>query len=248
MKNLIAIILLLSLSSTQAQNVSDYKYVILPKSFSDFEDNQYGLNNRVKYNLEQKKYIVLSADQTTWSEEVKNNPCLATTINVNKKKSMLTNKLEVVFTSCNQNNVGTFEGVSRIKEFDKGFQEAVKLAFNTVGIQNAKPSNEIANTTPKTVETIKQQEIKQEIPSNTYTSNGVKYQVATTGNNSFLLINQDNNKVVANFYPSSLPNVYHVEVISDKGNYETIGYSKDNSIIIETKNGDKSWVTTTYTK
>ena len=58
----------------------------------------------------------------------------------------------------------------------------------------------------------------------------------------------EDQKVAAKFYPSSLPNVYHVEVISDKGNYETIGYLKDNSIIIETKTGDKSWVTTTYTK
>ena len=39
MKNLIIIILLLSLSSTQAQNVNDYKYVIVPQKFADFEKN-----------------------------------------------------------------------------------------------------------------------------------------------------------------------------------------------------------------
>ena len=95
MKNIIATLLLCSLSSINAQTVSDYKYVVVPQSFNDFENNQYGLNNRLRFNFEQKNYVVLSDDQTTWPTEVKTNPCLASTANLVKLKSMLKNNVDV---------------------------------------------------------------------------------------------------------------------------------------------------------
>ncbi len=242
MKNLITIILLLSLSSTQAQNVNDYKYVIVPQKFADFEKNDFKLTPKLKMYLRKKNYVIIAEGVTEKPIDLKNNPCLATKADIKQLKSAFKNKLNVIFTDCNQQIIDSFEGVSKIKDFEEGYGEALQLATAQIKNQNAKVKIE--------------ENIVKEIPvitndnntTNIYIANGVKYQVATTSNGAFLLINMEDQKVAAKFYPSSLPNVYHVEVISDKGNYETIGYLKDNSIIIETKTGDKSWVTTTYTK
>ena len=242
MKNLITIILLLSLSSTQAQNVNDYKYVIVPQKFADFEKNDFKLTPKLKMYLRKKNYVIIAEGVTEKPIDLKNNPCLATKADIKQLKSAFKNKLNVIFTDCNQQIIDSFEGVSKIKDFEEGYGEALQLATAQIKNQNAKVKIE--------------ENIVKEIPvitndnntTNIYIANGVKYQVATTSNGAFLLINMEDQKVAAKFYPSSLPNVYHVEVISDEENYETIGYSKDNSIIIETKTGDKSWVTTTYTK
>ena len=252
MKNLLATLLLCSLSSLNAQSVSDYKYVIIPTSFNSFEENEYGLKNRVKYNLEQKNYVALTADQSTWPEEVMENPCLASTVNVNKKSSMLTNKLEVVFINCNQTNIGTYEGNSRIKQFDKGYQEAIKLAFINIGNQKAKPSNEVVKSTHKQKEIAitekKSEQVQDSQTSNLYTYQGKKYQTANTTNGAFLLINTEDQKVVAQFYPSSWNTIYHVELNTNNGIIKTIGYKNDQSISIDTEDSSKKWSIQTYNK
>lgn len=248
MKNIFTGLFLIFFSSLQAQNVSDYKYVLVPEKFMDFVKEDYQLNTRLKIFLKRKKYEVYTENSTSIPTEVQTNNCLATTADVQSIQKMFTNKLKVVFRDCNENVIAEYEGESKIKEFDKGYQDALEMAVTKIASQNAKPSDQlvIQPKIEKKEEIVKNSEAKTNVII--YKSNGVNYIINNAEKGTFNLVNQENNKVVANFYPSTLQNVYHVEVISENGTYQTIGYIKDNSIIVETKTGDKSWSTTIFTK
>ncbi len=244
MKNILATLLLCSLSSINAQTVSDYKYVVVPQSFNDFENNQYGLNNRLRFNLEQKNYVVLSDDQTTWPTEVKTNPCLASTANLVKLKSMLKNKLEVQFTNCYKANVGSFEGTSQIKEFDKGYQEAIKFALAKLTLQKAKDvapvleaeKPQVVTTTAYTPEP-KGREIA---ATNLLTDGTSTYQKAELQNGGFMLMSENGNQVVAKFEPTLKSGIYRVIVTKGNANYFSVGYISGNTISYEISDNN-SW-------
>mgnify|MGYP003609597614 FL=1 len=253
MKTILSGLFLIALTSTQAQSVTDYKYVIVPQFFKDFAKEDYQLNTGLKTALRKKDYDIVVEKSIPLDIQI--NPCIAVKANIEEVKVMFRNKLKVTFTDCNNTMIESFEGVSKEKDFVKGYQEALTIAMNQVGKQNAKnlPLTKIEPPTTSAVKETTSQIAIQE-PSKTaenkniYKSNGKNFTTATTNKNEFVLIDQDNSKVIAQFYPASQQNVYHVTVISSMGNYETIGYVKDNQIIIENKTGDKTWSTTTYSK
>lgn len=53
-----------------------------------------------------------------------------------KLNKFLKNALELKFTDCKGNVVGSYEGVSKIKEYDKGYQEAMRFAVRQAGEYN----------------------------------------------------------------------------------------------------------------
>ena len=253
MKTILSGLFLIALTSTQAQSVTDYKYVIVPQFFKDFAKEDYQLNTGLKTALRKKDYDIVVENSIPLDVQI--NPCLATTANIENSSTNFRNRIIVTFADCKNKVIGSYEGVSKEKDFVKGYQEALTIAMNQVGKQNAKnlPLTKIEPPTTSAVKETTSQIATQE-PSKTaenkniYKSNGKNFTTATTNKNEFVLIDQDNSKVIAQFYPSSQQNVYHVTVISSMGNYETIGYVKDNQIIIENKTGDKTWSTTTYSK
>ncbi len=244
MKNILATLLLCSLSSINAQTVSDYKYVVVPQSFNDFENNQYGLNNRLRFNLEQKNYVVLSDDQTTWPAEVKTNPCLASTANVVKLKSMLKNKLEVQFTNCYKANVGAFEGTSQIKEFDKGYQEAIKFALAKLTLQKAKevasPAVEPKKELTPTPTYIPEPKGTAVTATNLLTDGINTYQKIELQNGGFMLMSENGNQVIAKFEPTLKSGIYRVIVTKGNANYFSVGYLSGNTISYEISENN-SW-------
>ena len=253
MKTILSGLFLIALTSTQAQSVTDYKYVIVPQFFKDFAKEDYQLNTGLKTALRKKDYDIVVENSIPLDIQI--NPCLATTANIENSSTNFRNRIIVTFADCKNKVIGSYEGVSKEKDFVKGYQEALTIAMNQVGKQNAKnlPLTKIEPPTTSAVKETTSQIAIQE-PSKTaenkniYKSNGKNFTTATTNKNEFVLIDQDNSKVIAQFYPASQQNVYHVTVISSMGNYETIGYVKDNQIIIENKTGDKTWSTTTYSK
>lgn len=249
MKNILTVVLLTVFSFAKAQTVSDYKYITVPRKFADFEKNSYKLDAHLKMYLRKKNYEIIVEGVTDKPADLKSNPCLAAKADIQSIKSTFKNKLKVVFTDCNDRVLNEYEGVSSIKEFDKGYQEALSFAMNTVPLQNAK---EVPNTLvvedKKEIALTTQSPKTEEKNTNLYQANGKSYQVASTTNGNFFLIDSENAQTVAQFYPSSQKNIYHVTVISANGNYQTLGFVIGNEIIIEHQTADKSWKTTTYTK
>lgn len=249
MKNILSGLFLFALTSLQAQNVTDFKYVIVPQKFVDFAKEDYQLNSALKIALKKKGYEIVNENSVPLDIQI--NPCLASKANIENNSTNFKNKLIVTFSDCNNTTINSFEGSSKDKDFSKGYQESLSIAMNQVGKQNAKdlPLTKLEkNETSKTPEIVQNNSGNTENSTNVYKLGGKNYITANTNNNEFVLIDKDNSKVVAQFYPASQQNVYHVTVISLNGSYQTIGYVNGNTIIIEYKTGDKSWISTTYTK
>ncbi|WP_282628476.1 hypothetical protein [Empedobacter sedimenti] len=254
MKKILSGLFLVALTYTQAQSVTDYKYVIVPQKFIDFAKEDYQLNTGLKTALRKKDYEIVNENSIPLDVQI--NPCIATTANIENSSTNFKNKISVSFADCKNKIIETYEGSSKEKDFAKGYQEALTIAMNQLGKQNAKnlPITKIESPTTSVVkETTNKVDVKESNKTaveniNIYKSNGKNFTTATTNKNEFVLIDQANSKVIAQFYPASQQNVYHVTVISSMGNYETIGYVKDNQIIIENKTGDKTWSTTIYSK
>ncbi|SMC64416.1 hypothetical protein [Moheibacter sediminis] len=237
MKNFITALVLISFSMLNAQQISDYKYIVIPETFSDFKTNQYHLNTYLKNLLERKDYQILSENVQEWPAEAQQNTCSVLKADLKKGKSLLKNKLDVSFTDCQQKTIANLEGTSAVKEYDKGYQEAVKIAVQNVKNQNAKPIEQIKNSeTP--VEIVKYEEPKvnpsmQNSGIKAYSNGEIKLTKSDLTDGSFFLINESNSQIYAQFFPSSKNGVYRVKVTDPKGNYETIGFFDGNNLEIE---------------
>lgn len=243
MKNFITALILISFSALNAQQISDYKYIIVPQKFSDFKENQYYLNTYLKNLLERKDYQILSENSQEWPAEVQQNPCQAVRADLEKGKSLLSNKIELTFFDCQQKAIVSVEGISSIKEYDKGYQEAVKLAAKN--IQNQNPSAVITQVqkTEIPVEIVKAPEVKPtetkvNSNGNTYSNGDITLTKSDLADGSFYLINEKNAQIYAQFFPSSKQGIYKVKVMDTKGNYETIGYFDGNNVEIEQTSAD----------
>tara|TARA_R110002073_G_scaffold336208_1_gene530914 strand:- start:49729 stop:50562 length:834 start_codon:yes stop_codon:yes gene_type:complete len=117
-----------------AQNSIDgYKYVIVPKQYNfQKSQDQYQLNALVKFLFDKEGF------QTVFSTEAKAqdlavNPCLALTAMVKNNSNMFTTKVVLELLNCHNEVVFTSEeGKSKIKEYKRGYQEAIRNAFQSV--------------------------------------------------------------------------------------------------------------------
>lgn len=247
MKNILIISLLITFSVSKAQLVSDYKYIIVPDKFSDFDENQYQLNRYLNIQLTKKNYEVISQNGENWPEEAKLNPCLILTSDIFKVNSFLKNKLEITFTDCNNREIARLEGDSKIKEYDRGYQEAIKTALNSLKLQNAKPgSQQELNENQPDIETVGNPEpVVNAVSQNrnsSYKNGEISLTKSELKDGSFLLIQENNAQVFAQFYPSVKQGIFHVKMINPNGeSYYTIGYVNGNSIRIEIQNGSNQW-------
>jgi len=255
MKNLVITFLLISFSILNAQQVSDYKYIVVPEKFSGFDENQYQLNRYLNLQLTKKNYEILTQNSQNWPEEARLNPCSVLTADVMKVKSFLKNKLEITFTDCSKKEIVRLEGESKIKEYDKGYQDAMKTALNSIKVQNAKPVLQQEPIVNKTViETVKITDhveipVQQNGNSSSYRNGDILLTKSDLKDGSFLLIQENSAQIFAQFYPSSKPGVFHVKMINPKGeNYFTIGYMSESSISIEMQNGSDHWNLTEFKK
>ena len=259
MKKLIFSFFLLSFSFANAQQVSDYKYVIVPNTFNDFEKEDYQLNTYLKTLLRKKKYEIIVDGATDIPADLRHNKCLATKADIQDIKSAFQNKLKVVFKDCNDNILSEYEGVSKIKDFEKGYQEALNLAIVKLPLQNAKeikmPTITVRSNETKTYTVTGEENGEIKITSDSYQlknneylfeSKGITYRLIELSKNKAQLINAQNQKPILNIYTSSKEKVVHVEVISDQGNYNTLGYAEGQNLIIEFKEGNETWTKTEF--
>lgn len=257
MKKLIFSFFLFSFSFANAQQVSDFKYVIVPSTFIDFEKEDYQLNTYLKTLLRKKKYEIIVDGSTDIPLDLKLDKCLATKADIQNIKSSFQNKLKVVFKDCNDNTLSEYDGVSKIKDFEKGYQEALNLAMIKLPLQNAKENIKPTITVKKTDSnlTIETEDIvnKPKTESNIsvsnqrqFESNGKTYQLIEISTKKSKLIDLQSQKVIAIIYPSSKENILHIEAVSAQGNYNTLGYSEGKNLIIEFKAGNENWSKTEF--
>lgn len=117
--------------------VDNYKYVSVPDRFDFLKSaDQYQLNALTKFLLKKNGFSVLDVS-SDYPKELLKNRCLLLDVNVIKLKGFLNTKLEVQFTNCQNEIVFRSDiGVSKIKDFKKGYHEALRKAFVSIAELN----------------------------------------------------------------------------------------------------------------
>lgn len=249
MKKLLSFLTLLWLMSLSAQSLQTYEYVIVPTKFSDFKENQYQLNLYLKQLLRKHDFQILSDKLETWPQEVRINPCLALTTDIKKTKHLMKNGLELIFYNCKKEVLQIGQGISHEKDFEKGYQEALKTAYSMIHFgettQMMTTSNEVVE------EIIMNEEIKPELTTSVKTVNSPtvfiykdKQYIQIGEGNAFSLVSSETGRYYARFIPSSIENVYHVLLYDQSENTqfkETLGFYDGKVLKIEQPLSEQRW-------
>lgn len=110
-------------------SLNDYKYIVVPKKFDAFkEENRYQTGSLIKHLFTQKGFTVVWEDDMP--EGLANNRCQGLFVDLNDKSSMFSTKTTIVLNDCNKKQVfATLEGKSREKDYKKSYSEAIKKAM-----------------------------------------------------------------------------------------------------------------------
>ncbi|MDX1762495.1 MAG: hypothetical protein R3218_10105 [Christiangramia sp.] len=152
MKKIISTLCLLAVVSlASAQEINNYKYILIPESY-DFlkEVNQYQLNALTKFLFEEEGFntVMMGEDKPA---DLKANSCLALKTKLQNNSGLFVTKLVIELEDCYGKIVFTSkEGRSREKEFKRGYQEALRDAFTSIEELDYKyNAAEVAKTTEK---------------------------------------------------------------------------------------------------
>lgn len=119
--------------SSFAQDLDQYKYIIIPEKFEfSKEENQYQLNALTKFLFEKYGFKTLMKSEQK-PLDLQENYCLGLTASVKDNSGLFVTKLVVQLEDCRGNIVfESKEGRSRIKEFKDAHHEALRDAFSTI--------------------------------------------------------------------------------------------------------------------
>lgn len=156
MKKFVLIIVLFLSGFSFAQE--SYKYVIVPKRFSIFnEDNRFNLNTLTKSFFESQGFQVYFASDIL-PEELAKNRCLALFVDANEEKKIFAKSISIEIKDCYNNILLISDyGTSKEKEFVKAYNEAFRIALNSLKgnlkfnnnfIKTPETSNEVVIKTP----------------------------------------------------------------------------------------------------
>jgi hypothetical protein len=177
MKNIILVLFLIMSNIFvfgQEKKVNNYKFIIVPDKF-DFlnQRDKYKTSSLTKFLLKKNGFtVVLNSEQ--YPKDLINNPCSALNALVLDKSSMFKVKVIIELRDCSNRLLYTSEeGVSRLKEFKKGFQEAIRNAYASMGNIVYEPflletirkdKKEIVTVNPVLVEEVKEVKLEVELP------------------------------------------------------------------------------------
>lgn len=241
-KKLLSTILFSGFSLLNAQEISNYKYFQIIPNTTDFDGDKYKLENRLKYYLEKKNYVFLDNDNATWPTDLNKDNCAIAKAEVNKLKSFTTNKIEIKFKDCKNQTIQAFEGISKIKEFEKGYPDALLKGLNQIALSNP------TITPATTVKSEYKKEINQQIKGESvavatnkiYTDGTVEATISKLDNGSLLLISEY--KIIAQFNPTSREGMYRVSVNKPNGEtYISTGFTTENSLHFDIQNEQNEW-------
>jgi len=134
MKNIIFVLaFFIATMSAFAQNLDQYKYIIVPEKFEfSKEVNEYQVNALTKFLFDKYGFeALMKAEEKPL--DLQENYCLGLTANVKDNSGLFVTKLVVQLEDCRGSIVfETKEGRSRIKDFKDAHQEALRDAFTDI--------------------------------------------------------------------------------------------------------------------
>lgn len=140
------VIFCFSISSTiiaQRASMNDYSYVVVPVDFEfTNKSDQFKLNSMTKF------YLDKAGFNTYFSNETPNaNRCEGLYANVEKLQSFMMTKLQLVLTDCEGKEVyRSLEGKTKVKEYESGYQDALRKAMSGLNSLRIKQKKVIPTT------------------------------------------------------------------------------------------------------
>lgn len=127
---LIAVLFSFALPALAQHELNAFKYIIIPRKYDFLKtENQYRLNTITKHLFDQEGFMTL-VQGNDYPQDVKDNPCIAGTVDVVNESSMFTTKLKIQIKNCYDQVIYTSKlGTSKIKEYDKTYREALEKSF-----------------------------------------------------------------------------------------------------------------------
>lgn len=128
---------LYSTKQSTAQNLDNYKYVLVNDTYSFLkEKDEYKLNSLTVFLYEKMGFNVVTNDKP-YPLDLASNNCLGLKSTLIKHKSFLKTKLQIELRDCNNVLVYMSEiGVSSLKDYQKSYHEALRQAFKSMKTLN----------------------------------------------------------------------------------------------------------------
>lgn len=246
---------LTSMFSGAQSDLNGYKYIIIPEkySFQRFDD-QYQLNSLTEFLFNKEGFTTLVDGKRP--NDLYDNPCLGVTVDLLNNSSMFNTKVVLKLVDCKDVVVYTSEeGGSKLKEYKRGYHEAIRKAFqsfkaldhnydsslavsvkpideekNTESIIESQPNAEKVAPVEKQMENI-EAVVEEEAVDNSEMSN------VNLSNNAQEIpaIIEDNTKNV--LYAQKISNGFQLVDGTPKVIYKLLKTSKDNVYLLEGKSG-----------
>lgn len=221
MKKIFVLCFFLSVFSTSAQSVNDYKYVIVPSKFSFLKTpNQYNLNTLTKLLIEKYGFVTYF-DTDNLPDEVGDYNCNKLYADIDKGGSFVSTKIRVLLKDCKGNVLfATDEGKSFEKEYGPAYTEALRntsKSFDALGYKYNGSVTAIEKTIVKTVND--GSSIKTEIipaTANPVVPQGKEVFFAQPISNGFQLVDSAP-KVIMKIFNTSSKEVFIAEKGTSKG-------------------------------
>lgn len=259
MKKLLQISALFLITVLYSQQISEYQYILIPKTFKDTKANKYQLSDLLASTLKAKRYTVFNETLEQQPENIAS-PCEILKAEIVDVSTFLTNKTRIILTDCENKNVATFDGRSSIKDFDLGMRDALLSSLKNVSPSNQEkkavaPPKEVMATATTVVQN------KKEIPdaaaeeeviiqttadiqrnalekAEVYSNGKVNLNKILLPNNEFILIDRGSPIPFATFKPTTKADLYRV-YFNDGST--TLGYMENGNIVVERENPDGSF-------
>lgn len=147
----VLLIMVMGLQAFSQEQLNEYKYIIVPKRFDGFRsENQYQTSTLIKYYFVQKGFNTIYDDALP--QDLESDRCLGLNVKMDNASSMFATKLEIVLNDCEGNEVyRTREGMSKVKEYNLSYREAIREAFSSLGEFKHNYNPQETNDRPLTV-------------------------------------------------------------------------------------------------
>ena len=241
MKKSFAFLFVLITTIFFAQNVSNYEYVFVPKKFKDFKENQYELNNQLIKVLKEKKYKIIQDELLA--------DCTVVRAGLANNSNMFRNRVILQFTDCKGNLILENKAASMIKEFDLGFQDALKIALTNVPVSKPnlelvkptepqKSTENIAVTENKVAETNNNSISTEPKKAEVFSNGTINLQKIQTAKDQFILVSSTSSLPFATFKNTTKSDVYRVTL---ENGTSTLGYTENGNLVIEIPTNDGNY-------
>ena len=177
MKNIILVLFLIMSNIFvfgQEKKVNNYKFIVVPDQFNFLKKkDEYKTSSLTKFLLKKNGFTVfLNSEQ--YPKDLIDNPCSGLKALVLDKSSMFKVKVIIELRDCSNRLLYTSdEGVSKLKEYKKGFQEAIRNAHASMIDVVYEPfllepigkdKKEIVTVNPVLVKEVKEVKLEVELP------------------------------------------------------------------------------------